>query len=159
MNSSAPSFDLLKNKTDVIDAHAPVNGMVQVVRREHNPVLDAAGGIYSNVSDMCKWIIMQMNDGTYGNGKRLFSKDVHDEMWTPQTIIPVRGPGGYNTHFAGYGLGWFLSDVHGYKHCSHTGGLAGIVTQVTLIPELKLGIIVFTNQQSGTAFSAITNTI
>ncbi|MEJ7588063.1 MAG: DUF3471 domain-containing protein [Ferruginibacter sp.] len=42
---------------------------------------------------------------------------------------------------------------------SHTGGLAGIVTQVTLIPELKLGIIVFTNQQSGAAFTSITNTI
>ena len=56
-------------------------------------------------------------------------------------------------------MGWFLSDVHGYKQCTHTGGLAGIVTQVTLIPEMKLGIIVFTNQQSGAAFTAITNTI
>ena len=65
----------------------------------------------------------------------------------------------YNTHFASYGLGWFLSDVNGYKQATHTGGLAGIVTQVTLIPELKLGIIVFTNQQSGAAFKAITNTI
>ncbi len=65
----------------------------------------------------------------------------------------------YNTHFASYGLGWFLSDVHGYKQATHTGGLAGIVTQVTLIPELQLGIIVFTNQQSGAAFTAITNTI
>jgi hypothetical protein len=42
---------------------------------------------------------------------------------------------------------------------THTGGLAGIVTQVTLVPELQLGIIVFTNQQSGAAFRAITNTI
>ena len=159
MKSSAPSFDLIKNNTDIIDAHAPVNGVVQVIRREHNGVIDAAGGIYSSVSDMCKWIIMQMNDGAYGNGKRLFSKDVHDEMWTQQTIIPVKGTNSYNTHFAGYGLGWFLSDAHGYKLCTHTGGLAGIVTQVTLIPELKLGIIVFTNQQSGAAFTAITNTI
>ena len=56
-------------------------------------------------------------------------------------------------------LGWGLSDVVGYKQVGHTGGLAGIVTQVTLIPELKLGIIVLTNQQSGEAFNAITNTI
>jgi hypothetical protein len=33
------------------------------------------------------------------------------------------------------------------------------VTQITLLPELKLGIVVFTNQQQGAAFSAITNTI
>jgi hypothetical protein len=56
-------------------------------------------------------------------------------------------------------LGFFLSDVKGYKQVSHTGGLAGIVTQITMIPEMKLGIIVLTNQQSGAAFTAITNTI
>ena len=33
------------------------------------------------------------------------------------------------------------------------------MTQVTLLPELKLGIIVLTNQQTGAAFSAVTNTI
>ncbi|MCC5648224.1 DUF3471 domain-containing protein, partial [Nostoc sp. CHAB 5824] len=56
-------------------------------------------------------------------------------------------------------LGWFLSDVKGYKQATHTGGLAGIVTQVTLLPELQLGIIVFTNQQAGAAFNSVTNTI
>src|SRR5690606_11417549 len=40
-----------------------------------------------------------------------------------------------------------------------TGGLAGIVTQVVLLPELNLGIMVFTNQQVGAAFQAISNTI
>jgi hypothetical protein len=51
-----------------------------------------------------------------------------------------------------------LSDVKGYKQVTHTGGLEGIVTQTTYIPELQLGIIVL-NQQSGAAFNAITNTI
>lgn len=161
MNSSAPSYKLLKNKSNVIDPHAPVDGVVKVIRRDWNEAANAAGGIYSNLPDMCKWIIMQMNNGKYGkdSSKQLFSADVHEEMWTPQTIIPVHGESPYNTHFASYGLGWFLSDVHGYKQATHTGGLAGIVTQVTLIPELQLGIIVFTNQQSGAAFTAITNTI
>jgi hypothetical protein len=80
-------------------------------------------------------------------------------MWSPQTIIPVRESPEYKTHFAAYGLGWRLNDIMGYKQVGHTGGLGGIVTQVTLIPEMKLGIIVFTNQQSGAAFRAITNTI
>ena len=34
-----------------------------------------------------------------------------------------------------------------------------MVTQITLIPEIKLGIIVLTNQQEGGAFVAITNQI
>jgi hypothetical protein len=104
---------------------------------------------------------MQMNDGKYGDApaKQLFSTKVHDDMWSSQTIQPVRTTAPYNTHFATYGLGWGLADVKGYKQVSHTGGLAGIVTQVLLLPELKLGIIVFTNQQQGAAFTAVSNTI
>ena len=34
-----------------------------------------------------------------------------------------------------------------------------MVTQVTMIPEMNLGIIVLTNQQSGAAFTSITNQI
>jgi CubicO group peptidase (beta-lactamase class C family) len=161
MTETATSFKTVVNKTNVIDPHAPVDGKVQVIRRDWSGVANSAGGIYSNITDMSKWIIMQMNNGKYGDGlsKKLFSEEVHEEMWTPQTIIPVHGASPYNTHFASYGLGWFLSDVKGYLQATHTGGLAGIVTQITLIPEMKLGIIVFTNQQSGAAFTAITNTI
>lgn len=161
MTGSYTSLYRIKDKSNAIDAHAPVNGKVQVIHNDWSETADAAGGIWSNLTDMCKWIIMQMNNGKYGDGlsKQLFTEGVHEEMWTPQTIIPVHGTSIYNTHFAGYGLGWFLSDVKGYKQVTHTGGLAGIVTQVTLIPELKLGIIVFTNQQSGAAFNAITTTI
>ena len=161
MTGSAAAYSRLKNKTNVIDPHVPIDGKVQVIEREFSEVGDAAGGIYSNLTDMCKWIIMQMNNGSYGEGlkKQLFSEKVHDAMWSPQTIIQVGGTSPYNTHFASYGLGWGLSDVKGFKQVTHTGGLSGIVTQVTLIPELKLGIIVLTNQQSGAAFTAITNTI
>ena len=161
MSRSAASYPRLKDSSNVIDPHAPVNGVVKVIARDLNESLNPAGGIYSNITDMSKWIIMQMNKGKYGEElkNQLFSKDVHRDMWSLQTIIPVGDSTAYNTHFGGYGLGWVLNDAKGYKQVSHTGGLAGIVTQVTLIPELKLGIIVFTNQQSGAAFSAITNTI
>ncbi len=161
MTKSAASIYRLKDKSNIINAHAPVNDKVQVIGIDWSETANAAGGIYSNVTDLSKWLIMQMNNGKYGEGltQKLFSEDVHDEMWSPQTIINVRGPSPYNTHFASYGLGWFLSDVKGMKQCTHTGGLAGIVTQITLIPEMKLGIIVLTNQQQGAAFSAVTNTI
>ncbi|MES2329529.1 MAG: serine hydrolase [Bacteroidota bacterium] len=161
MTGSAASFSRVKNKTNAIDAHAPVNGKVEPINGVLSEQANAAGGIWSNLTDMSKWIIMQMENGKYGDGltKRLFSERVHDDMWTPQTIIPVRTSPPYNVHFSSYGLGWGLSDVKGYKQVTHTGGLAGIVTQVMLFPEMKLGIIVFTNQQVGAAFTAISNTI
>ena len=161
MDKSAASISRLKDRSNIIAPHAPVNGKISTIKIDWSETANAAGGIYSNVTDLSKWIIMQMNNGQYGEGltKQLFSEGVHDEMWTPQTIIPVRGLTPYNTHFSSYGLGWGLSDVKGFKQATHTGGLAGIVTQITLLPEMKLGIIVLTNQQSGAAFTAITNTI
>ncbi|MEN6619509.1 MAG: serine hydrolase [Rikenellaceae bacterium] len=161
MNRSAACYRRLKDKTNVIDAHVEIDGKVQAVPMLLKEIANSAGGIYSSVADMSKWAIMQMNDGKYGEGlsKQIFSQEVHQEIWTPQTIIPVMGKTIYNTHFQSYGLGWRLSDVSGFKQVTHTGGLSGVVTQVTLIPDLQLGIIVFTNQQTDAAFTAITNTI
>jgi len=161
MTHSACSFDRLKDKTNVIDGHASVEGKVQVIARSTLKVGHSAGGINSCISDLSKWVLLHLSHGKYGDNlsKKLFSEDVHEEMWTPQTIIPVRNPGPYNTHFSSYGLGFGIADVKGYKQLSHTGGLEGMVTQITMIPELNLGIIVLTNQQEGGAFTSITNQI
>jgi len=165
MTSSAASYTRLKDKSNVADSHAPINGLVQVLVRDSGnlvnfDIINAAGGISSNLTDMSKWIMMQINNGKYEVDlkKQLFSEQVHEEMWSPQTIIQD-DDSTYNTHFISYGLGWFLWDVNGYKLISHTGGLGGMVTRVTLIPELKLGIIVLTNQQSIEALRAITYTV
>jgi CubicO group peptidase (beta-lactamase class C family) len=160
MKNSAASFVRLKDTSNIITPHVPIDGKLKAIKRYQDQILDAAGGIYSSVNDMSKWMVMQLNNGKYGSENlQLFSEKEHNEMWTPQTIIPAVTKPPYNTHFSSYGLGWFLSDVKGYKQATHTGGLEGIVTQVTLIPELNLGIVVLTNQQSGSAFNSITNTI
>jgi CubicO group peptidase (beta-lactamase class C family) len=161
MNESAASFRRIKDRTNIIDAHVPVDGRLQVVPKQEAKRHNSVGGIYSNVSDMSRWVMMQINRGRYGDGpdKKIFSEEVHREMWTPHTVKPVGRGTPYRTNFAFYGLGWNLSDINGYLQVSHTGGHAGIVTQVTMIPELKLGIIVLTNQEEVSAFTAITNSI
>ena len=161
MQKTAASLYRLKDNSNTVRPHAPVNGKLQVLDIDWSESANAAGGIWSNVTDWSKWVITQMNHGKYGEGlqNKIFSAEVHEETWTPQTVIKAGTAAPYNTHFAAYGLGWFLSDVKGYKQVTHTGGLAGMVTQVVMFPELQLGIIVFTNQQMGAAFNAISRTI
>ena len=158
MNTSAGNWDRLADKSNAIVPHVPIDGKLQVIDRYTNTVFDAAAGIYSNIDDLSKWVLMQLNEGKVGN-KALFSKKHHTEMWTPQTLMSNQTTPPYNSLFKAYGLGWQLTDVTGRLQVSHTGGLEGIVTQITLIPQENLGIIVLTNQQSGYAFHAITNTI
>lgn len=161
ISTSAPSFKRLKDTSNVIDPHFYVDGKLKVVRRDWSENANAAGGIYASTVDMAKWVNCLLNGGKYGMNleKRLFLEKTLGEMWKPQTILNVASPGPYNTNFSAYGLGWVLTDIKGHKQVSHTGGLAGIVTQTVLIPDLNLGILVYTNQQVGAAFNAISNTI
>lgn len=158
MNHSAPNWNMLKDRQDVIAPHVPLNGINQVSTRYTNTILDAAGGIYSNVHDLNKWMIFHLNNGD-NNGHQLISKKQLKELVTPQTIMPVSTVPPYNSLFRAYGLGFRLTDMAGKLEVSHTGGLEGIVTQIVMLPQLKLGIVVLTNQQEGAAFSAISNTI
>jgi hypothetical protein len=123
----------------------------------------AAGGILSNVDDMSKWMIVQLNKGKYGPGqdKQLFSEKRQREMWTIHTITGINPNPRYNQHFGGYGLGWGLGDIKGNLIASHTGGLPGMLTSVALIPDLKLGVVILTNTESGGGylFGALQQTI
>jgi CubicO group peptidase (beta-lactamase class C family) len=158
MSNSACSWSRLKDTTNTIVAHVPINGKLEVIPRYTNHIFDAAAGIYSSVTDLSKWLIVQLNNGKYGD-KQLFSKIQHDEMWKPQTIMPVPDMKPYKTLFRNYALGWRIEGINGYLQVSHSGALDGVFTQTLMIPEINLGIIVLTNQQSGPSFSAISNTI
>jgi CubicO group peptidase (beta-lactamase class C family) len=163
MTRTATDFSRLPDPTNVIDAHGPVDGKVQVIQRDRGTFAAPCGGMYSSVNDLSKWLIMLM--GGPGAPAPLLKPKTQWELWSPQTILPLGPvpdkyrPYSYNTHFSAYGLGWVLRDVRGYKEVSHTGGQIGMVTEVKMIPELHLGIIVLTNQESGAAFTAISTTI
>ncbi len=116
--------------------------------------LGAAGSIASSVNDMSHWVMAQLDRGKY-NGETVIPSAAIAQTWTPHAIL---GNGGtmYNSgHFSLYGLGWFVDEYSGKKIVSHTGGVNGFVTSVTLIPEEKLGIIVFTNTDQNSFYEAL----
>ncbi|MCX7548996.1 serine hydrolase [Xanthomarina sp. F1114] len=161
MTSSYGSYNNAKkaNVSNIIDAHAPVDGKVVAIPHDWNETANAAGGIISNIKDMNTWAEFLMNGFTTKEGVKLVTDKQIYQLWNLQIASPVSLKNSYDSNFRGYGLGWFLTDVKGHKQVYHTGGLIGTVTQFTLIPDMNLGIVVLTNQQSGAAFSAITNTI
>lgn len=118
--------------------------------------LAPAGSISSSVNDLSHWIMMQLNNGQYNN-KQIIPAAVISETRKPASIL---GDGGsmYNKgHFALYGLGWFLEEYCGRKIVSHTGGVNGFVTSVTLAPEEQLGIVVLTNTDQNAFYEALKN--
>jgi CubicO group peptidase (beta-lactamase class C family) len=119
-----------------------------------------AGAINSSVVEMAKWVQLQLNRGEFpGGATRLFSEAQSKEMWTAQTILPNREfPGSLahlNSSFGAYGLGWGLREYHGRQLVEHTGGVAGFVSRVMLVPEQNLGVVILTNAESSGAFDAL----
>jgi CubicO group peptidase (beta-lactamase class C family) len=108
-----------------------------------------AGALHCNVTGMARWMETQLAGGAIPGGGQLFTPQRQQEMWTPQTLLPSGGPMAAmtHTHFQTYALGWGLQDFDGYQRISHNGGVIGMVTHVSLIPELKLGVVVLTNQE------------
>ncbi|MBW1656897.1 serine hydrolase [Flavobacterium quisquiliarum] len=154
---------LLKDKTNLAVPHSSVSGTIKTIEAYDIGIASAAGGIYSNVADMAKWMIVRLNKGKYGEDQKssLFSLKNHDEMWRLHTIMRTDSDPRYNSHFNGYGLGWFLSDAKGNLKVEHTGGLPGMLSKVTLFPDLNLGIVILTNTENGGGglFTAVSNTI
>ncbi|MBA5630061.1 serine hydrolase [Moheibacter lacus] len=158
MNRSASSWNSLKDKSNAVAPHVPIDGKLKVIDRYTNHIFDAAAGIYSSVNDLSHWVQFQLDEGKY-KGLQLVSETQMKELKKPQTLMPFSTRPPYNSLFRAYGLGFQLQDVNGKLEVSHTGGLEGIVTQIVMIPQENLGIIVLTNQQQGAAFMAISNTI
>lgn len=154
---------LLKDKSNLSTPHSSESGTIKTIDAYDIGMGSAAGGIYSNVTDMSKWMIMRLNKGKYGIDLKssIFSLKNHNEMWRIHTVTETNPNPRYNSHFSGYGLGWGLSDAKGNLKVSHTGGLPGMLSIVTMYPDLNLGIVILTNTENGGGglFSSITNTI
>jgi len=146
--------------TRAASPHARIDGTVRVVSPFASDNTNPAGGINSTARDMSKWLIVQLDSGRISKEDRLFSPASTRDLWTivtprkiaePPSELPV-----LRKEFWGYALGFGVNDYHGYKLVSHTGGLPGYVSRVAMIPSLKLGVAVLTNQESSAAFDAIT---
>ena len=163
MEHTYASIDLMKDKNNLAFPHANSDSTLNILESYQSMVNGAAGGIYSNVNDMCEWMKMHLNDGAYGDSleNSLFGKQSHREMWKIHTVTEANRDPRYNNHFAGYGLGWVLSDMNGKMSVSHTGGLPGMLSKVIMIPDINLGVVVLTNTSDDGAgvFASVTQTI
>jgi len=153
MSESGTTTAFFTSSRNAATPHGIEDGRLQVVPLDSVDNISPAGGIASNVTDLARWLVCRLDSGRYsGGGGRLFSEAQAREMWSGQTILPIPDPppplAALRPNFAEYGLGWRLRDYLGRKVVSHTGGLAGMSSQITLVPAEKLGVVILTNSES-----------
>jgi CubicO group peptidase (beta-lactamase class C family) len=104
---------------------------------------DPAGSLYSTVSDMSKFLIMNMNGGEY-RGKRLLKAETIAEMQR------LQAPTGKSR--SGMGLTWFRTIHDDHVMLYHTGGLPDYTNHLCFYPDEKLGVIWLSNLQDGSSW-------
>ncbi|MFY8328736.1 serine hydrolase [Pseudoalteromonas sp. ZZD1] len=157
-NSRAGFSRIPSSNKNWATGHIPMDGKLNPFFVNYLEDFRGAGAIASSVSDMSQWLRTQLAGGKMPNGEQLFSEKQQAQMWHPHitSMASEKAYEAYHQQFRGYGLGWSIEDFHGVKKLAHGGGILGMVSQVTLVPEKNLGIVILSNQQAFSALSAIT---
>ncbi|MBK8850035.1 MAG: serine hydrolase [Saprospiraceae bacterium] len=116
--------------------------------------LGPAASILSNVDDLSHWLLFQLDSGKYEN-RQILPWSVLQQTRDVQISTGSRKSAALPVHFRGYGLGLSAADYNGYQVYWHTGGAAGMVSNVCFVPELDLGIAVLTNNDNQNFFEAL----
>jgi CubicO group peptidase (beta-lactamase class C family) len=103
-----------------------------------------AGSINSNLEDLSRWLIAQLNNGAI-DGEQVIPASVIRETLAPATPQPnaaleVRGWGELLNSV--YGTGRATASYRGHLLASHGGDINGFHSQVSIMPQDKIGVIV-----------------
>lgn len=156
---SAPNYALGMQNPNRAAPHARLpyasSGLVlPVPYRDHDNVGPAAS-VHASAWDLAQYLRLHLNGGSF-EGAQLVRPETAAELHSSQTIIPLSqfngGQMGQTTKFASYGMGWRVFDFRGRKMVQHSGGVDGMRTLVTMLPEERLGVVALTNAESALTY-------
>ncbi len=110
----------------------------------HNAdILGPAGCMISNVEDLSKWVLFNLNKGKVDD-KQIVSSQNLARLQSPQ--IPVSQRMKYpEVFYQSYGMGWFIDAYRGNLHVHHGGVLYGFTSQVSFLPTANIGVVLLAN--------------
>jgi CubicO group peptidase (beta-lactamase class C family) len=99
-----------------------------------------AGGAWSSVRDMLKYVQMELDEGALPGGTRYVSKDALLARRAPQVSIG---------RDITYGMGLVVDTTYGTPVVQHGGALIGYHSDMMWLPEHNVGAVILTNADPG----------
>lgn len=112
----------------------PIVSKVFPYNRMHSP----SSNLHSNVLDMSRWAIANMNRGEL-DGRRILKASTYDVMWKP--AFESKDLPGSAIGVRAVGISWFLGEYRGHALVTHTGGDTGYATDLALLPDEKVAVV------------------
>ena len=103
-----------------------------------------AGAVWSNVLDLGRYLIIELNRGVAPDGTGVVSAENQKLTWEPQVAV---------TASDGYGLGWLVGDYKGLPEISHGGATIGFTSNLAFLPDQDLGITSLATAQGSGGFN------
>jgi CubicO group peptidase (beta-lactamase class C family)/D-alanyl-D-alanine dipeptidase len=101
-----------------------------------------AGNLYANMIDLARFLCVLFAGGKTKTGQ-LLKPDTLQAMWTPQFVGPAEK--------SGFGLGFSVSELDDRRRIGHGGAVYGFATQLSALPDEKLGVAVASNRDVANA--------
>jgi CubicO group peptidase (beta-lactamase class C family) len=148
-------FDPLEMKSTTLDLKKAQQGNVAV---PHAPDADGkpalaearvnlsivpvrpAGGAWSTVNDVMKYVAMELADGKLPDGKEYIGKDALLARRAPQVAV---------SSDVTYGMGLMVDKVYGVPVVHHGGDMIGFHSDMMWLPEHGVGAVILTNGDPG----------
>lgn len=148
MTRTVPTFAKSKGIPNQTSTHVKVDSAIIVVEKDTNNAIAPAGGVWSCVDDMAKWVNCMLDSSKYGN-QRLLKPESWAMLLKPQAFVSESDfyPTARITkpHWVTYGMGWFQQDYQGQKIDFHTGSLTGLIAINGMIVDKKIGVYILAN--------------
>lgn len=133
--------------------HATPHGQAQDLKYRPIPLaweegvlaVRPAGGAWSSVRDMSRYLQLELAKGVTPGGKRVVSE---------ATLLHRREPQVKLSDQASYGLGLMMLDDHGVQVVQHGGNNIGFSSDMYFLPEHGVGVVMLTNAAGANAFLA-----
>jgi CubicO group peptidase (beta-lactamase class C family) len=131
-------------KGDFAQPHgADVDGKPARSRMDPNLSIVAvrpAGGAFSSVHELSKYVEMEIAKGALPNGKRLVSEENLLARRAPQVLVGED---------VTYGMGLMVDRKYGTPVVRHGGSLFGYKSDMIWLPDHGVGAVIMTNSDSG----------
>ena len=118
--------------------------LYQIPYYEDTEGVAPAGAIISNINELSHWLVALMNDGNY-NGKQVLPPNVLKATMQPAIGLPNalgEALGYWEVLNPDYGMGRQTASYRGHLMTFHGGDLPGFHSQVSFLPNEKIGVIV-----------------
>ncbi len=99
-----------------------------------------AGGAWSSVNDMLKYVSLELVEGKLPDGTTYISKEPLLERRAPQVSIGKD---------VTYGMGLMVDTTYGVPVVHHGGDLVGYHSDMMWLPEQNVGLVILTNADPG----------